>query len=680
MEFEAVKITGKTSNKWKGYMKSTTKISGGRYMAKCNFCGKEFHGRVLQLSSHAYECKKFDKTLLSDEGPPPKRAKHSDNNSQLLITKYVQKQAAVQEDEANLLMLQALISTSTPFTWLNNPCVRKFLDYVKLSFIHKRDKMRHLVLPKFVNEVRQLQKSSLKSVNNLNVVLDGWTDVSKNYFMSVILIRNGISHYIGNLELSGQRYTSINMNNALKQLLSETLDNNFNNITSIVSDSANAMLKLRDIFCKEYKQVFNISCVLHTLNLISRDTINSPGMTRIHKQATKFSNFFKNSHIWVEKLKEWASLNKIPGAIESYSETRWFSFFSMCKSIVNLRDGFKNIFDKNTSQGQENLKTLPKDIKLFVQDITFFAKIESCCSFFEELVTTIKQLERDTASIVDIWPCIIKLYSFYARLREEVPADFKDILESFLKQINIRSKVYLEDIYILAFFLNPNYRQMAISKHFQITNIKIILRQMAKDRNLTLGEARLLLKLAEQYSEGDGEFRSQEGNSIKFWGSMPDSPLKQIAQSVLNTLPHSASCERLFSRMSYIKDKYQNRMSPETLTGLTQCKLYLHSLLKNDETLDDPDDLDYPNGDEVIDLIDNFTELPDPEIEPHEQMPKLLTTFCLLPPTHAERFASIKSINDCFNISLNCFIPKPSQQAEKNIVVVKNWSLDDIVI
>lgn len=40
----------------------------------------------------------------------------------------------------------------------------------------------------------------------------------------------------------------------------------------------------------------------------------------------------------------------------------------------------------------------------------------------------------------------------------------------------------------------------------------------------------------------------------EFWGDIQDNyPLKQVVRRIINILPHSASCERLFSRMAYIK-------------------------------------------------------------------------------------------------------------------------------
>lgn len=92
-----------------------------------------------------------------------------------------------------------------------------------------------------------------------------------------------------------------------------------------------------------------------------------------------------------------------------------------------------------------------------------------------------------------------------------------------------------------------------------------------------MGECKKVGEAAIKYSKGLDEFMSKEINPETFWKSMPESGLKKIALRVLAMLPHSASVERLFSRLTYIKNKWQNRMSPNTLTGLAQIKLKLRA-------------------------------------------------------------------------------------------------------
>lgn len=84
----------------------------------------------------------------------------------------------------------------------------------------------------------------------------------------------------------------------------------------------------------------------------------------------------------------------------------------------------------------------------------------------------------------------------------------------------------------------------------------------------SLDMCREIVSQAKDYRMGEGYFGHTETNPVIFWDSVPGCPMKTFAIRVLEVIPHSATVERLFSRLAYIKDKWLNRMHKETLTGL----------------------------------------------------------------------------------------------------------------
>ena len=100
----------------------------------------------------------------------------------------------------------------------------------------------------------------------------------------------------------------------------------------------------------------------------------------------------------------------------------------------------------------------------------------------------------------------------------------------------------------------------------------------------SLEETDSIIKEAKDYLNGNREYGSKIEGSLEYWNSIPTNPLTEFNLRLLSVLPHSAVVERLFSRMAYIKDKYQNRMAGSTLQSLTKLKLELKKDKNRKET------------------------------------------------------------------------------------------------
>lgn len=427
----------------------------------------------------------------------------------------------------------------------------------------------------------------IAEADNINVVLDGWTDVSRHSYVAVLFVFGGTSQYIGNLETRDERHTADVLYESLLALIKEYLPNNSDNepdvskLVAVVSDSAAVMKVTKRKLVAAVPNMTDVPCVLHIINLINKDVVNHISMTDLYKGACKISEHFRRSY-WSTKLVEWGKSNKKSGVIHSYTETRWFSFYEMLQSISSKEQWFKTTFDMSTAVGRSNRKTLKLNV-LHLIDGNLFTELKHWLNVFGCLVETTKALESDQASICDIWPQMIKMYKHFETILNgnEFP-NFQSVLHDLLLNIDRRSQMYHEDVFLVAFYLNPNYRTMATSQAYTPGNI---LRRLAKI-SITFGYSRedsqSMIDEGKLYLGGLGKFNSKEAVAIKFWKNVSEpSVLKTVALRIISIIPHSAACERLFSRMNYVKSKSQNRMSADTLTALTQIKMKIKTDLKS---------------------------------------------------------------------------------------------------
>lgn len=65
----------------------------------------------------------------------------------------------------------------------------------------------------------------IAEADNINVVLDGWTDVSRYSDVAVLFVFGGTSQYIGNMETGDERHTAVVLYEVLLAVIKEYLPN-----------------------------------------------------------------------------------------------------------------------------------------------------------------------------------------------------------------------------------------------------------------------------------------------------------------------------------------------------------------------------------------------------------------------------------------------------------------------
>lgn len=138
-------------------------------------------------------------------------------------------------------------------------------------------------------------------------------------------------------------------------------------MVAIVSDSAAVMVRTKNMFIEDHSKVLSIPCILHILNLISKEIIEHSSIEKYVTGTKKIASCFRRSHFWADQIKIWAKENGQPAAIKSYTETRFLSFVESLESIVAKEDWFRATFN-DTQNGRVNGKKLTRELREILCD------------------------------------------------------------------------------------------------------------------------------------------------------------------------------------------------------------------------------------------------------------------------------------------------------------------------
>lgn len=201
-----------------------------------------------------------------------------------------------------------------------------------------------------------------------------------------------------------------------------------------------------------------------------------------------------------------------------------------------------------------------------------------------------------------------------------------------MRAIDKRTALFKEDIFIFAFFFSTKHRELAISKEFVI--------------NGKLDEmiVNVSIKFGHSLFQSQNPYDSNESHGEQFWTAIPVSSIRSMALRVINTIPHSVGCERLFSRLAY-------RMCSDTLTGLAQIKMQLKKDIRKEEQQKTPSTIE-------IDQFDSG------DMTGYEQELQELGAFELPEERELQLNMDDGSIESLFDINIEDFVASRAKTPE----------------
>lgn len=223
--------------------------------------------------------------------------------------------------------------------------------------------------------------------------------------------------------------------------------------------------KIQCLLCISHPHVVPVGCCLHLFNLLVKDICALPLILPIVKNNKVIVNFFTKSHYWGEFLDDWRAAVGAGHTIQNFCLTRWFSMAKVCLSVSDHEPGFIKCL---TLLNNPLIDTpeINKDVQNIINDRDHFTGNQVLIKILRPIVDSLARLERADTTLGDVWK---ELGIVYCSIQDiEVYEIFEPLKLHALSSLHTRSKQFQLDIYMLAFFLDPVFREVATSKKYTV--------------------------------------------------------------------------------------------------------------------------------------------------------------------------------------------------------------------
>ncbi|PKC53168.1 hypothetical protein RhiirA1_479859 [Rhizophagus irregularis] len=229
--------------------------------------------------------------------------------------------------------------------------------------------------------------------------------------------------YLLSLEnLSNIRHTGKHLSNVIEEVINKVKAKKF---VAIVSDNGSNVTAAHKIIANNYPNIINV-CT----NILIK--------------------YFKNSTLGLSWLNEAIKSKNIEGGgLKTYVKTRWTTVYKCVHSVWRLKDALQHVL-KNHEH-----KILNQAIKTILKKRGYFDDVHVISDILKLIKEAILMLERTYTTLADCYLYLLRIATFFKQMPMN---DYRSLKNSCIKAFNERYKEFDEDIYLLAFFLHPQYK------------------------------------------------------------------------------------------------------------------------------------------------------------------------------------------------------------------------------
>ncbi|GES85567.1 ribonuclease H-like domain-containing protein [Rhizophagus clarus] len=428
---------------WNGHMIKGVQRIRGHYAATCSYCNfywKDGKSHVLHehLANHCQKCSQevslqFAK-IVGNEIAENKEDDESDselttkkqrlNDGQTSIRSFYKNKELEKgySDEIHRSIMKAFVMCNIPFSIIENPW---FIDLIKTLQPGydppSRQVLSGTLLESETSHVNIRIMNELSADNNFTIAMDGWTDPHGNSLWAFMLMTGSRKEYLLSLEdLSNIRYTGEHLSNVIEEVINKVGAKKF---VTIVSDNGSNVAAAHEV-----------KYIVRCANILTK--------------------YFKNSTLGSSWLNEAIKSKNIEGGgLKTYVETRWMTVYECIHSVWRLKDALQHVLENHEH------KISNQAIKTILKKQGFFDDVRVISEILKPIKKAILMLERTYTTLADCYLYLLRIATFFKQMPMN---DYRSLKNSCIKAFNERYKEFDEDIYLLAFFLHPQYKGAGI--------------------------------------------------------------------------------------------------------------------------------------------------------------------------------------------------------------------------
>lgn len=553
---------------WEGFsMLDGSKDSGGRMLVQCDFCFVLMRSRKSNLRSHKESCLIMPARLKL--GPAKKKAggRGSDHNGMreegagmTEIIRTFMSTDCLKEEEIHELLAKIIVKNDLSVAILDCELFQAFFRRAFPDVAHlTRDNLTHNILPKMEEEIVARNVETINSENgSWTAAIDGWKDAGGIGHYNIVLRSLDQDVLFCKLDIPECRGNAGIRDGSKGRLMDEfearvTEKLNAKNIHGMVARPGMAPLRT------SFENIIPMRCFCDTLNLMCKDVLNYRNLFTFTQEIVTLGTFFRCSAFWSAKLDKWAESNgqsalRVPTEDASAPAT-WYSLLRLCRAIGSLEEGFKYCY--STRLRLTNAEEFSDVVANILTKGDVFVTNRILVDVLEPVLDAIDFITMATANVAFVWETLYEINAHFETLK--VNGTSNSELHNILLDVaqsswNRRAMNYMDSIYVVAFFLSPKYRKIAVSRHFSLHQVKQSIEETAQK-----WDCYEELQLAEFKAQVDGYYEYQyphhdrQHNALEYWQSLPETDpgvalLRDFALKVLSLVPHTASSGRLMAR------------------------------------------------------------------------------------------------------------------------------------
>ncbi|CAG8703135.1 21928_t:CDS:2, partial [Gigaspora margarita] len=203
-----------------------------------------------------------------------------------------------------------------------------------------------------------------------NLTLDGLTSPDgKALWNFIIHTSNGNDILWKILDFSDRSHTGQYLAEQIETILNDIGNYKF---SAIVTDAGPNVRVARQIIVQKFPHIFNIRCIGHCLNLVTKDMLKHTFATRIINWSTIITSYFNKSHLPKNLLESKIKKKEVAGGgLKTYVNTRWTTAYEMLYSIYQLESCLKEVITENPNIiTNEMVQTIILRKRGFFQDVS----------------------------------------------------------------------------------------------------------------------------------------------------------------------------------------------------------------------------------------------------------------------------------------------------------------------
>lgn len=220
--------------------------------------------------------------------------------------------------------------------------------------------------------------------------------------------------------------------------------------------------------------------------------------------------------------------------------------------------------DAKTKHGTQDIYPTIQAETVYVIQNNLFRSTEDIIQVLKPIGDCIGHLEKAKTNLADIYLQMIELHSHYRKLESEVPEH--PLVKAAIGSLSKRFKQYFsEDIFVIALFFWPRYRDFVSSRFYELLTIKTQILKLMQKWSYVHSNAKDVMVDVGRYCDSSFSEQQLNQNPTTFWqtASSFQRPLRSLVNTIYKLKGHAAPVESLFSRLSYTKPKIRNKMSTE---------------------------------------------------------------------------------------------------------------------